>query len=412
MLPHLDHFHSLVPLDAANQKNTNIFGYPTWIYKAVSSKDGKTYALRRLEGYRLTNENAIRALQPWKRIDNGAVITIHDVFTTRAFGDSSLIFVSDYHPCSTTIADHHFSTTGPTRSTDRFGNPVRSQAAQHVPEQTIWGYMVQLAAALKAIHSAGLAAQIIHPSKVILTGKNRIRLSACGVQDVVKFDPSQTAVPRSFKKEQQEDLIQLGRLIVCVAVGSPAAYITPHKALESLSRAYTGQLRDCITWLLSPPTQTETKTIDILLSEISGQVVTVLSHQMHACDNLESMVATSLEDGRIARLLMKMNLVLERTDHEHNLAWSETGDRYYIKMFRDYVFHAVDASGRAHTDLPHILGCLNRLDAGSNEMIQMTSRDGETAFLVAYKDIKGALERAFNDLHGNSGAGNLTKSRK
>ena len=48
--PQIDHFHSLVPLDTTNQKNATLFGYPSWIYKAVSSKDGNTYALRRLEG--------------------------------------------------------------------------------------------------------------------------------------------------------------------------------------------------------------------------------------------------------------------------------------------------------------------------------------------------------------------------
>lgn len=49
-LPHVDHFHSLVPLDTSSLKNPAVFGYTTWIYKATSSKDGKTYALRRLEG--------------------------------------------------------------------------------------------------------------------------------------------------------------------------------------------------------------------------------------------------------------------------------------------------------------------------------------------------------------------------
>ena len=48
--PQIDYFHSLVPLDTSNQKSTALFGYPSWIYKAVSSKDGNTYALRRLEG--------------------------------------------------------------------------------------------------------------------------------------------------------------------------------------------------------------------------------------------------------------------------------------------------------------------------------------------------------------------------
>ena len=48
--PQIDYFHSLVPLDTSNQKNAALFGYPSWIYKAISSKDGNIYALRRLEG--------------------------------------------------------------------------------------------------------------------------------------------------------------------------------------------------------------------------------------------------------------------------------------------------------------------------------------------------------------------------
>jgi len=46
----LEHFHSLVALDTNTQKSASAYGYPSWIYKAVSSKDGYTYALRRLEG--------------------------------------------------------------------------------------------------------------------------------------------------------------------------------------------------------------------------------------------------------------------------------------------------------------------------------------------------------------------------
>ena len=46
----IEHFHSLVPLDLNNQKNAAVFGYPSWVYKAQSSKDGNYYALRRLEG--------------------------------------------------------------------------------------------------------------------------------------------------------------------------------------------------------------------------------------------------------------------------------------------------------------------------------------------------------------------------
>lgn len=55
----VDYFHSLVPLDLSHQKNAATFGYPSWVYKAQSSKDGNFYALRRLEGTSL--ESSLRA---------------------------------------------------------------------------------------------------------------------------------------------------------------------------------------------------------------------------------------------------------------------------------------------------------------------------------------------------------------
>ena len=41
--------------------------------------------------------------------------------------------------------------------------------------------------------------------------------------------------------------------------------------------------------------------------------------------------------------------------------WSETGDRYMIKLFRDYVFHQVDENGAPWIDMSHIIQCLNKV---------------------------------------------------
>lgn len=40
--------------------------------------------------------------------------------------------------------------------------------------------------------------------------------------------------------------------------------------------------------------------------------------------------------------------------------WSETGDRYIIKLFRDYVFHQVDEHGNPLVNMSHVLTCLNK----------------------------------------------------
>lgn len=41
--------------------------------------------------------------------------------------------------------------------------------------------------------------------------------------------------------------------------------------------------------------------------------------------------------------------------------WSETGDRYLLKLFRDYLFHQVLPSGAPWVDLSHIVQSLNKV---------------------------------------------------
>ncbi|KAF1976286.1 hypothetical protein BU23DRAFT_551748 [Bimuria novae-zelandiae CBS 107.79] len=407
-IPPIEQFHSLFCLDTSPQKNQSIFGYANWIYKAVSSKDGNMYALRRLENFRLTNETAIRSAQAWKRILNGSVVTIHEAFTTRAFGDSSLIIVTDYHPNSKTLAEEHFKQVPMGRYHGR------QAASSHVPEQVLWGYIVQIGSALKAIHGSGLAARVITPSKILLTSKNRIRLNACGILDVVQHENS-----RPLSELQSDDLSQLGRLILCIANGNLSAHLSMQKSMDYIKRSYTGRLTECIQWLISPqpnagapssPTTNGPRDIDNFLAGIADQMASVLDSELHVQDTLTNTLARELESSRLVRLLIKLNTINERPEldaSQHvpgstgpvaSSLWAETGDRYYLKLFRDYVFHQVDANGHPVTNLAHILDCLNKLDAGTDEKIMLVSRDEQNALIVSYRELKRGLESSFQDL--------------
>ncbi|QDS77819.1 hypothetical protein FKW77_005997 [Venturia effusa] len=386
----IEHFHSLVPLDTNNQKNNTTFGYVTWLYKATSSKDGKLYTLRRLEGYRLMNEKAITACRAWKHVNNGTVVNCHDAFTTRLFGDSSLIFVTDYHPLSKTIAEAHLQQS----PAPRFSG--RTAAAVHVPETMLWNYVVQIASALKAIHGNNLAAQTIIPSKVLVTSKNRLRLNGCGILDVVNYD---RAVP--LQDLQQQDFEQLGRLILSIASNTNAT-INMDKAFAHLTRSYSPRLKECVTWLLQPQIAEDgsplLKDIDIFLGHIATDIVSTYDAQLHADDNLTSSLMGELENARLVRLMTKLGFVNERPEFEHNPQWSETGERYYLKLFRDYVFHAVDENEKPVVDLGHVMNCLAKLDAGTSETITLMSRDQQSVFVVSYKELKKGLEGTFQDL--------------
>jgi PAB-dependent poly(A)-specific ribonuclease subunit 3 len=58
-----------------------------------------------------------------------------------------------------------------------------------------------------------------------------------------------------------------------------------------------------------------------------------------------------------------------------------------VKLFRDFLFHSVNEQGRPLVDLSHILVNLNKLDAGSEERIMLTSRDDQSCIVASYREV-------------------------
>jgi PAB-dependent poly(A)-specific ribonuclease subunit 3 len=97
-----------------------------------------------------------------------------------------------------------------------------------------------------------------------------------------------------------------------------------------------------------------------------------------AVDRLEGELMSELENARLVRLLCKFGFINERPEwvalflllnhakligcrFARDPRWSETGDRYIVKLFRDYVFHQVDENGNPVVNLSHVLACLNKV---------------------------------------------------
>lgn len=295
-----------------------------------------------------------------------------------------MIFVTDYHPLSETLAQRHFTPVM------RFSH---RQNSIHVAEQILWGYIVQIANALKAIHSAGLAARVIDSSKVILTSENRIRLNACAIMDVVQHDTS-----LSLAELQRQDLFQFGRLILALGTNNIQSTQSRTKAIELFGRTYTPHLRETVSWLLDSTSPEKTADINVFLSHIASDVINVFDSSLHLDDQLNTDLTRELENSRIVRLLTKLNFINERPEYEHDRQWAEQGTRYILLLFRDYVFHQVDGQGNPVLDLAHVLACLNKLDAGIDEKITLTARDENTVAVVSYRELKSAVEAAWGDL--------------
>lgn len=154
-----------------------------------------------------------------------------------------------YHPNAQTLFDAHIKPRAPTFVQGRL------QVAQSsVPERTLWSYIIQIAGAMKAAHDQGLPVRMIDVTKIIVTGQNRVRISSCGLADVLTYNPS--SQPRvagaPIPVEQiQEDLVMFGKLIMSLCCNNVAATSNFGKSLDLVTQHYSADLRNVALFCLS-----------------------------------------------------------------------------------------------------------------------------------------------------------------
>jgi PAB-dependent poly(A)-specific ribonuclease subunit 3 len=264
-----------------------------------------------------------------------------DVFLLCLITLLALVFCFDFHPLSKTLYEAFFK------------NSTTAWRASISP-QVLWSFVVQISGAIHHIHSNSIAARIIDSTKILITGKNRFRLNCCGVADLLQWNGS-----NNFLQMQQEDLLSFGHLILSLACGTPMAIHNLKKSVEFISQTYSQDLSKVISYLLMKPSPN--KRIDDILPMLAPVMLKELNFAHEYNDNLEGELSKELENGRLVRLMSKLGFINERPEFESDPKWSETGDRYLLTLFRDYVFHQVDEHGAPLIDMGHVIQCLNKV---------------------------------------------------
>ncbi|KAJ1660744.1 PAB-dependent poly(A)-specific ribonuclease subunit 3 [Dispira simplex] len=407
------HYHSLVTLAGDShdplQAHYNT-SFETAVYKGTSSQDGLRYTLRRIKNFVLANENAMSVVNLWRTIRHPNLVSLHEAFTIKAFGDNSVVFVYDYIPLATTLYQHYFSTgASPAMGGSHYngGNPASlyqvwreggstsSTGSTHqtlrITESLLWSFTTQLTSALHKVHSNGLAIRSLSVNHVLIDKRNRLYIDRTAIMDFMVYGPQVSSTIY-----QQEDLRELGIILLQLACGNVQAHEYLDESLNFIQRHYSGQFKQLLFYLLvrrDPGLNSE----DILRFVGPRMFEEVDSCRMEN-DDLTNELGRELENARLVRLLCKLGFINERPEFNMDSRWSETGDRYLLKLFRDYVFHQVDERGRPVLDLAHVLSCLNKLDAGVSERIVLTSRDEQSCLIVSYRDLKECIESSLREL--------------
>ncbi len=386
-------FISVLPLDkqlvledlgvvAPQPPASGTFGYVSSLFKVVSSEDGLPYALRRVESVRAPPAVLASVRESWARAVHPSIIPLRRVFAAapaRGGGPAppTLFFAHDFFPGA--------------RSLRELYTEPGARGAPPPTEATLWSYTCQLVSALRTVHELGLTFRGVRAEHVLVTGRNRVRFAGAGVLDVLEHDHA----PQPHSASTRQDVISLGKLLLQLAVRSPTAHTAANlkASLDAVSAAYSTSFSFVLMVMI-----TQAVSAGELCKMLWPQMVAELNGALEHGDVMESLLAREAENGRLLRLLLKLGYVNERPEHEGDAAWAETGERYQLKLFRDFVFHQNTDDGRPVLDVAHAVDALQQLDAGTGSRVLLASRDGASILVSTYAALRANLCSAYDAL--------------
>jgi len=376
---------AVLPLEAVEGEAAGVtgsYGYVTSVFKGVSTEDGMAYTLRRVDHVRIPSSVTDAAMTAWAKARHPSVVALRRIIPTTPGGAGALFFLHDYHPGARSLKE---SLLDPGM---RATTPVAA-----IPESSLWSYATQLIAGLRVVHEAGLSFRGISPAHVLLTDHDRVRITGAGVLDVLESDSK-----RPVTDQQAADMLSLGHLLLALAArGAPPGTSTAADAqLEHVRAAYSPLMHHLLLLLLSRPT-TVAEVTAVIAPKLLGELDAAYDH----IDAQDELLGRECDNGRLLRSLMKLGYINERPAYESDPSWSETGDRYLLKLYRDFLFHQVNDEGRAVIDVAHVVDSLNRLDRGTSDRILLSSRDSASILLASYAQLRKAVNNAFEDLHAS-----------
>ena len=374
---YLRQYHSLVPIDdrTAGQRRQPSLTVPTALYKGTSETDGETYAIRKLLAPPLM-EDAISRGRVWVAMGHPNIVRLVEIFTSHDEGQPLSYVVQAFHPNALTLEQAFL------------------QQRMPVTEDVLWGIALQIIAAIHAVHNAGLSVRSLDLNTVLLTSKETVRLSSAGFLDIIRPDNS-----RSLHQHQHEDLLSLGQLLVNLSCTSPtaASQQSLQKSTQYIQATFSQEFSALLLLLLSAPQPT----IHDAVALTSGRMMRRVSQTQWHVDALTSELNKECENGRLLRLLVKLNTVADRESLGENIDWGASADRRLLRLFRDSVFHAVNDDGSAVVDFASIVHSLNKLDyghEGKTILSSNTERNGGDLLLVSHRDLASVLDRSFAEV--------------
>lgn len=367
-------------IEAEAHYSTLVPKVSTQVYQTSSRFSGYDILLRRIVNVTINAEECKAITDMLRQHRHPNLVTLSNIIVTDEFVMGSNDIIMEY----------------------RFINGARSLYESFLTETTrategqLWSMTCQLVGLLRSFHEMLVPVRGLHISKIIFVeATGRFYFTGLGLKELLEPKAFSTMTQRLMK----DDIQALGLIIFQLAARS--RHVTPENFNSKQPMAGFSQS----FWELIKTLLEGNSDLAQLCHALGERMSMEVGHQEGYCDYVLRQGMKEMHNGRIMRLLIKLNFVMEYINDVQD--YHTDNQRLAMRLFNQFVFYQVDEHNRVHLDWGHAYHCLNKLDCGSEETIQLIGNENNsTVMVVSYADMRNILENLFQQLQQMAQAGN------
>lgn len=372
-------YHSIFPLFQRYEPSQVFENQQIGVFKAVQSSTNSMVTLVRIQNSNSQSSNLVRG---FRMVTHPNIVKLKNVFYSPDFitrndeKKNELILVYDYTDFAETLYQLFIF--------DRRLNSPK--------ENDMWSFICQIFSALKYLHSKGLYYGCMHLRKVLLSPQmKRIHLNAIGQYKLFNDTSSTT-----MDELQTKDIRDTARILLQLALCEKEEILEKDfdNKIDQLSGKFTKGFISFLKTLHSDKWTAKDVIKQHLGLHMMQEANTLHSHN----DTMERELTKEIENGRLFRLLVKLNHVVQRIAYDpHPGRWEKQGDYYILKLFYNMLFRP-QKKINGIIDWVHIVENLNKLDVGASESVLLASEDNQTILTLSYREIRECFQSAWREL--------------
>ncbi|KAG5470470.1 hypothetical protein LSCM1_01714 [Leishmania martiniquensis] len=340
------------------------------VYQTSARYTGKDILLRRLVNVPVKEEECVAVKEALRQYRHPNLVPLTNLFATEEFVMGSTDVIMEYRYISGAKSlQEAFFTEG-----------------RRATEGLLWSFTCQLVGLLRSFHETLIPLHGLHWSKIIyVETTGRFYFTGLGLTDLL--EPHGTTVQQHILMKQ--DIQALGFILFQLAsrnLNVKLETFANKQPLPGFSQSFWELIKTCL----------EGHADSAQLCHALGERMSMeVGHQEGHADFLMSQCQKEMHNGRVMRLLIKLSFALESPAEVHE--YTSENQRYVLRLFNQFLFNQVDEQNRVNVDWGHVYHCLNKLDIGSDETIQLIGTDtSNTVLVVSYADLRTMLDSVFD----------------